>query len=800
MESRVTATTSMTRDDLVVVLIDIVTESDSVEVPLETGEEVRFVRVKPDTFDFIHVVHGKFYTTCRTLLSQLIDQGHIVLGKETATVDVVNKRQVISFWIEIGIVKESVEMVSTTLFRDADVRVSLRISDVVCEKDVLTKVFEKWKTSKQFVMECDKADAGVGLSPPADVIKLELYDHQKQGLRWMIDREEWPDSDDGSELPPFWEEKDGLYRADLCYLLKVKRPQMIRGGILADESGMGKTLTLLSLIAYTIQHSTTNSCVSEQHVKKKQKVEKNVNLEWRPTLVVCPPSVLATWKEQIGKCTWPGSLKVSTYHGKSKTRDPNLLRQHDIVLTTYNIVVREEESDSGILNKIDWWRVVLDDVHVLKSYSSRATTPFFNLKAKRRWAVTGKPLKEDYTNYSLYPSMALLHVHPYCHKSDWEIFASDWGIFADPAVLLLRFEVLMGIFSLRRKMPARFIQNYMVVLSKDEQDLYDSLEAKAKKADREESTKSSVAAVLQLWQSCNSLAPCRLSCAEITSSNNEFQDLRRKPKLLKKWVNLLQEENDSYCPVCLDQPDDAVITRCAHLFCKSCMMHLIENGKYSKSFRCPMCRRPLQKCHIFELSSSVAEKRKTEGSSSVNMSSSKVSALITMLRKLTNEKSVVLSQFRRTLELVDGMLSEAGFKIRRMDDAIDNAKTKLKIVKEFSNAESSSGVVLVTSFKALSNTPGLDLSVASNVYLMEPCWNAHTEEEALSHIHRLGIGKKEEDVNIIRLVCKNSIEEKVLEIRKMKPAYGSSNSRKEVTMNQEYISCLLAGSKNRPAC
>ncbi|CAM8949723.1 unnamed protein product [Rhodiola kirilowii] len=332
----------------------------------------------------------------------------------------------------------------------------------------------------------------------------------------------------------------------------------------------------------------------------------------------------------------------------------------------------------------------------------------------------------------------------------------------------------------------RFIQNYMVVLSKDEQDLYDSLEAKAMKASLEETRRSSEAAVLQLWQSCNSLAPCRLSCAEMISSNNNFQDLRGKSKLLKKWVNLLQEEKDYYCPICLDQPDDAVITRCAHLFCKSCIMHLIEKYKISKSFCCPMCRRRLEKCHIFE--SSVLKKMK-HGSSSANMSSSKVSALITMLRKLTNEKSVVLSQFQRTLELVDGMMSEAGFEVRRMDDAIDNAKTKLKIVKEFSNAESP--VVLVTSFEALSKTPGLDLSVASNVYLMEPCWNAHTEEEALSCIHRLGIGKKEEDVNIIRFVCKKSIEEKVLEIRKMKPAYGSSNYRREVFMNDNQIDWLL---------
>ncbi|CAM8955771.1 unnamed protein product [Rhodiola kirilowii] len=256
----------------------------------------------------------------------------------------------------------------------------------------------------------------------------------------------------------------------------------------------------------------------------------------------------------------------------------------------------------------------------------------------------------------------------------------------------------------------RFIQNYMAVLSKDEQILYDSLDAKAKKVSRGETRRSSEAAVLQLWQSCNSLT----SCAEMISSNNNFQDLRGKPKLLKKWVNLLQEEKDYYCPICLDQPDDAVITRCAHFFCKSCIMHLIEKYKISKSFHCPMCRRRLEKCHIFE--SSVPDKMKPGSSSANNMSSSKVSALITMLRKSTNSKSVVLSQFRRTLELVDGMLSDAG-------------------------------------------------------------WN--WEERGGCEYYQV--------------VCKKSVEEKVLEIRKIKPAYG----RREVTMSDAHIDWLL-GFENIP--
>ncbi|KAL9659134.1 hypothetical protein QQ045_018666 [Rhodiola kirilowii] len=92
----------------------------------------------------------------------------------------------------------------------------------------------------------------------------------------MIDREEWPDNDD-TELPPFWEEKDGLYRAFMSSFLTLKRPEIVRGGILADESGMGKTLTILSLIGYTKQHSPIrcgNKSKREaitSHVKKEMK-------------------------------------------------------------------------------------------------------------------------------------------------------------------------------------------------------------------------------------------------------------------------------------------------------------------------------------------------------------------------------------------------------------------------------------------------------------------------------------------------------------------------------------------------
>ena len=56
--------------------------------------------------------------------------------------------------------------------------------------------------------------------------------------------------ENSDELPPFWEMKDGLYVNVLTRHRTNRKPQPLHGGIFADDYGMGKTLTLLSLIAF----------------------------------------------------------------------------------------------------------------------------------------------------------------------------------------------------------------------------------------------------------------------------------------------------------------------------------------------------------------------------------------------------------------------------------------------------------------------------------------------------------------------------------------------------------------------
>ncbi|PQQ19367.1 putative SWI/SNF-related matrix-associated actin-dependent regulator of chromatin subfamily A member 3-like 1 [Prunus yedoensis var. nudiflora] len=57
---------------------------------------------------------------------------------------------------------------------------------------------------------------------------------------------------------------------------------------------------------------------------------------------------------------------------------------------------------------------------------------------------------------------------------------------------------------------------------------------------------------------------------------------------------------------------------------------------------------------------------------------------------------------------------------------------------------------------------GINLTAASRVYLLDPWWNPAVEEQAMDRVHRIG---QKEDVKIVRLIARNSIEERILELQ-----------------------------------
>ena len=181
--------------------------------------------------------------------------------------------------------------------------------------------------------------------------------------------------------------------------------------------------------------------------------------------------------------------------------------------------------------------------------------------------------------------------------------------------------------------------------------------------------------------------------------------------------------------------------------------------------KCPMCRVPLAMSDLF----TAPEVEPTDDRGAENTqqeTSAKIRALIQHLTDVrVNEpttKSVVFSQFSGMLSLVQSSLEAAGFKYVRLDGSM-NLKKREAAVRAFQSNGSDSPSVFLLSLKAAG--VGLNLVAASRVYMLDPWWNPAVEEQAMDRVHRMG---QKRDVEIVRLIVQDSIEERILGMQERK--------------------------------
>lgn len=138
----------------------------------------------------------------------------------------------------------------------------------------------------------------------------------------------------------------------------------------------------------------------------------------------------------------------------------------------------------------------------------------------------------------------------------------------------------------------------------------------------------------------------------------------------------------------------------------------------------------------------------------------KLEFLIPHLRELVaeNHKSLVFSQFTSMLSIVRQHLDEAGVEYEYLDG---QTRDRGAPVKHFQEDESCR--IFLISLKA--GGLGLNLTAAEYVFLLDPWWNPAVEAQAIDRAHRVGQTKT---VFAYRMICRNTVEEKILELQKQK--------------------------------
>ncbi|XP_042457247.1 putative SWI/SNF-related matrix-associated actin-dependent regulator of chromatin subfamily A member 3-like 1 [Zingiber officinale] len=662
-----------------------------------------------------------------------------------------------------------------------------------------------------------KVDEGkfAPLEPPKDIILSELFEHQKEGLGWLVGRE------NSSDLPPFWEARNGTFVNVLTNHETSERPETLKGGIFADDMGLGKTLTLLSLIAtdkcggfpssssssLQEEHERLRSSSSRKSGKKTTAPRKRRKLDGgsvtqtedalRPktTLVVCPPSVFTSWITQLEEHTMPGSLKVYLYHG-DRTQDPAVLLQHDIVMTTYATLSAEFNDSNSPMKEIEWYRVILDEAHLIKNSAAKQTKAVIALKSERRWAVTGTPIQNS--SFDLFSLMAFLKFQPFAIKSYWQNLI-ERPLYQRKKSGIARLQALIGTISLRRTkyaedgsggvvgLPRKTIVTCYVNLSAEELEFYDHIESEAQNTLREyldtdtllRNYSTVLHILLRLRQICNDMELCPSDIQSFLPPS-ALEDVSQNPELLKKLASLVDEGDDFDCPVCLSPPQRVVITCCAHIFCQACILKTLKQV----NARCPICRHSLSKTDLFVVPQTKSFNDDMSKAHSRNRPlSSKVTTLLKLLLADKEQnpltKSVIFSQFRKMLILLQEPLKEAGFVVLQLDGSM-STKKRTEVIKKFTASGPGTPMILLASLKAAG--AGINLAAASRVYLFEPWWNPAVEEQAMDRVHRIG---QREEVKVVRMIVKDSIEERILMLQEKKKSLASGAFGKKSTNDQQ---------------
>lgn len=140
------------------------------------------------------------------------------------------------------------------------------------------------------------------------------------------------------------------------------------GGILADEMGLGKTLQVIGAVADPVKPHE------------------------EPVLIVAPGSLLENWVREFRKFT--PQIRTLKHHGPSRTGHPADLRQFDVVITSYDTVVR----DNSMFMMINWAILVCDEAQYIKNTESLRARSVKKLRRRSAVAVTGTPVENRLTD------------------------------------------------------------------------------------------------------------------------------------------------------------------------------------------------------------------------------------------------------------------------------------------------------------------------------------------------------------------------------------------------------------------
>jgi SNF2 family DNA or RNA helicase len=152
--------------------------------------------------------------------------------------------------------------------------------------------------------------------------------------------------------------------------------------------------------------------------------------------------------------------------------------------------------------------------------------------------------------------------------------------------------------------------------------------------------------------------------------------------------------------------------------------------------------------------------------------SAKIETLLEQIdNKAQNHKVLVFSQFVSMLELIKKELHDRAIGFEYLTGS---TKDREAVVNNFQNNPAVR--VFLISLKA--GGTGLNLTEADYVYLVDPWWNPAVENQAIDRSYRIG---QEKAVMAVRLICPDTVEEKIIKLQATKRALSNDLLKSEAS-------------------
>ncbi|MCC9033284.1 SNF2-related protein [Chryseobacterium sp. Ch-15] len=167
-------------------------------------------------------------------------------------------------------------------------------------------------------------------------------------------------------------------------------------------------------------------------------------------------------------------------------------------------------------------------------------------------------------------------------------------------------------------------------------------------------------------------------------------------------------------------------------------------------------------------------------------SSVKLDLLIENIKEKTgNHKILVFSSFVKMLQLIKNKLEEEQIPYEYLDGQTRDRQSR---VENFQNEKEVRVFLISTKAGGI----GLNLTEADYVFIVDPWWNPAVENQAIDRCYRIGQKKQ---VMAYRMICKDTIEEKILTLQNKKKGIAASIisvDEEQKSFNTEEIKDLFA--------